>query len=222
MNADAGGGETRFDKAVDAANREIDRAMAAGASVAVLSLTNLGDDVPFVGERLEALAQLNALEATASAAPMDQRLAALAALSSSRGVGALTLITDRPLSEDADAPRRLTWIDVGEDLAANVGFEAVAGGQNLFDPPKELSLRNFGIEPVRDVSVSARVRGKPAVITLRRPFDLPAGARETLPMDKILEQTVQLGPGPKEVIITSGSGDPFALDDSLWVVPEVV
>ncbi|MGB1148356.1 MAG: vWA domain-containing protein, partial [Alphaproteobacteria bacterium] len=46
MNADAGGGETRFDKAVDAANREIDRAMAAGASVAVLSLTNLGDDVP--------------------------------------------------------------------------------------------------------------------------------------------------------------------------------
>ena len=222
MNAEAGGGETRFDKAVAVATREIDRAMAAGASVAVLSLTNLGDDVPFVGERLEALAQLDALAATASAAPMDQRLAALAALSSSRGVGALTLITDRPLSEEADAPRRLTWIDVGEALAANVGFEAVAGGQNLFDPPKELSLRNFGTEPVRDVSVSARVRGKPAVITLRRPFDLPAGARETLPLDKILEQTVQLGPGPKEVIITSGSGDPLALDDSLWVVPEVV
>ena len=222
MQAEAGGGQTRFDRAVEAARGEIDRAMADGASVAILSLTNLGDDVPFVGDRPEAIAQLERLQVTAVAAPMDQRLSALTALSASRGVGALSLITDRPLSEDAGAPRRLRWIDVGDDLPANVGFEAVRGGANLFDPPKELSLRNFGREPVRDVSVSARVRGKPAVITLRRPFDLPAGAREVMALEDVLEQTVQLGPGPKEVIITSGSGDPLALDDSLWVVPEVI
>ncbi len=222
MSADAGGGERRFDRAVDAAGREIDRALAAGASVAVLSLTNLVDDVPFVSDRIEARTQLDTLRATSVPAPMDQRLSALAALSASRGVGALTLVTDRPLSEELNAPRRLTWIDVGDDVAANVGFEAVTGGLNLFDPPKELSLRNFGNEPVRDVSVTARVRGKPAVVMLRRPFDLPAGARETLPLDTVLEQTVQLGPGPKEIILTSGSGDPLALDDSLWVVPEVV
>lgn len=222
MNAEAGGGETRFDRAIAAASVEIDRAMAAGASVALLSLTNLGDDVPFVSDRLEAQQQLSELTLTSMPAPMDQRLSALAALSASRGVGALTLITDRPLSEDVDTPRRLTWIDVGEDLSANVGFEGVNGGLNLFDPPKEVSLRNFGSEPIRDVTLTARVRGKPAVVTLRRPFDLPAGARETLPLDRILEQTVQLGPGPKELVLTSGSGDPLTLDDALWVVPEVV
>ena len=37
------------DRAVDAAGREIDRALAAGASVAVLSLTNLVDDHEIVG-----------------------------------------------------------------------------------------------------------------------------------------------------------------------------
>ena len=222
MNADAGNGKMRFDRAVVAASGEIDRAMAAGASVAILGLTNLGDDVPFVGDRLEARAQLDALTATSIPAPMDQRLSALAALSASRGVGALTLITDRPLSQDLDAPGRLNWIDVGEDLPANIGFEGVNGGLNLFDPPKELTLRNFGTEPVRDVTLTARVRGKPAVVTLRRPFDLPAGARETLPLDRVLEATVQLGPGPKELIITSGTGDPLSLDDSLWVVPEVI
>ncbi len=222
MNAEAGNGKSRFDRAVAAADAEIDKAMAAGASVALVSLTNLGDDVPFVTDRLEARAQLNALSATSMPAPMDQRLSALSALSASRGVGALTLVTDRPLSEEIDAPRRLSWIDVGDDLPSNVGFEGVSGGLNLFDAPKEVSLRNFGTDPLRDVSLTARVRGKPAVVTLRRPFDLPAGARETFPLDRVLEQTVQLGPGPKELILTSGSGDPLPLDDGLWVVPEVV
>lgn len=222
MNAAASGGKTRFDSAIVAASGEIDRAMAAGASVALLSLTNLGDDVPFVSDQLEARAQLAALSATSIPAPMDQRLSAMAALSASRGVGALTLITDRPLSETIDSPSRLNWIDVGDELPSNIGFEGVNGGLNLFDPPKEVSLRNFGTEPMRDVTLTARVRGKPAVVTLRRPFDLPAGARESLPLDRVLEQTVQLGPGPKELILTSGAGDPLALDDSLWVVPEVI
>ena len=66
MNADAGNGKMRFDRAVVAASGEIDRAMAAGASVAILGLTNLGDDVPFVSDRLEARAQLAALTATSA------------------------------------------------------------------------------------------------------------------------------------------------------------
>ena len=37
MQAEAGGGQSRFDRAVEAARGEIDRAMADGASVAILS-----------------------------------------------------------------------------------------------------------------------------------------------------------------------------------------
>ena len=123
--------KTRFDSAIVAASGEIDRAMAAGASVALLSLTNLGDDVPFVSDQLEARAQLAALSATSIPAPMDQRLSAMAALSASRGVGALTLITDRPLSETIDSPSRLNWIDVGDELPSNIGFE---GGERRSEP----------------------------------------------------------------------------------------
>lgn len=228
--------DTVWNQATEAVKRAAERAQSRGQAVVIIRLSDYGligadrngqrdasvDETMAQALDAENLAlQLAALdEAVPQALPFDlaERTRSLGGFVGAQGVGRLTIVTDRPLGEQATLGEGITWIDVTNATPAiNLGFVAVREKQNPFDRDSQVVLQNLSDVSVAGAKLEVRSINNPVSVPVLTGIDLAPNARLELDIASLRQRAEILGSGPLRLSVVHHQ-DSLEVDNHLWLV----
>ena len=227
---------TVWDQATAVVARTAQRAQGLGQAVVLVRLSDFGliggdgragTQETVRGTLAEALddnriaAQLDALANTRPRAlPMDvaERVKSLGGFVGAQGVGRLTIVTDRPLDEQATLESGVVWVDVTDAVPkTNLGFVAVRERQDPFDRSTQVVLQNLSRTPITDARLELRSINNPVSVPVLTGINLAPNAQMELDAARLRARAEILGAGPLRLSVVHPD-DALPVDNHLWLV----